>query len=127
MITTPHERPIITRWPIITNRDHPSARRHQTPCDRATRSAPTTPSPPCRVGAPRESSTTLLLSGREKGALYAWRADALPEATVGALFRIPELQAAHPARDIDAMDVSALTGLGLQEMLGWIVKRLPES
>ena len=49
------------------------------------------------------------------------------EATVGALFRIPELQAAHPSRDIDAMDVSALTGLGLQEMLAWIAKRLPES
>ena len=46
---------------------------------------------------------------------------------MGALFRIPELKAAHPARDIDAMDVSALTGLGLQEMLGWIAKRLPES
>ena len=40
---------------------------------------------------------------------------------------LSELQAAHPSRDIDAMDVSALTGLGLQEMLGWIVKRLPES
>ena len=68
----------------------------------------------------REKPALLLLNQRD-------RADALPEATVGALFRIPELQAAHPARDIDAMNVSALTGLGLQEMLGWIVKRLPES
>ena len=30
------------------------------------------------AAAPRESSTTLLLSGREKGALYVWRAEALP-------------------------------------------------
>ena len=75
---------------------------------------------PLAAEALREKPALLLLNQRD-------RADALPEATVGALFRIPELQAAHPSRDIDAMDVSALTGLGLQEMLAWIAKRLPES
>ena len=66
----------------------------------------------------RDTPALLLLNKRDL-------AGALPPPTLQALFRTAEFAAAHPKRDVGSIELSALSGDGLSELLEWIVRRLP--